>query len=70
MRNLKFLLCIIVLVFTVSCTDNTENLVTNTETTDVKSIGISNGDSLDIPINTINFTGDDEGNGNGSGKGN
>ncbi|WP_442266055.1 hypothetical protein ACSIGC_17510 [Tenacibaculum sp. ZS6-P6] len=75
MRNLKFLLCIVVFVFTVSCTDNTEDLVTNTQTIDVTNSDIGGGDddAIDIPVggNGTNYTGGDEnGNGNDGGKGN
>ncbi|WP_299682295.1 hypothetical protein [uncultured Tenacibaculum sp.] len=75
MKNLKFLLCIVVFVFTVSCTDNTEDLVTNTQTTDVTTMDVGGGDddALDIPIggNGTNYTGNDGGTtGSDGGKGN
>ncbi|SNR16316.1 hypothetical protein [Tenacibaculum jejuense] len=77
MRNLKFLLCIVVFVFTVSCTDNTENLVTNTRTTNASNVEDTDdfGDSINIPIdgtgNGNDYTGGSSGNGGDTGgKGN
>ncbi|WP_299716041.1 hypothetical protein [uncultured Tenacibaculum sp.] len=49
MRNLKFMLCIVVFVFTVSCTDNTEDLVTNTPTINA-TINDTTIDGIDLPI--------------------
>ncbi len=65
MRNLKFMLCIVVFVFTVSCTDNTEDLVTNTPTINA-TINDTTIDGIDLPIDKDpkDGTGSDTGSGN------
>ncbi len=51
MRNLKTLLTIVALfVFTTSCTDNTDELITNTQNTD-----ITNAQSFTPPQSPANF---------------
>lgn len=60
MRNLKLLLLTFVLVFTIGCTDNTEDLVTDT----TQNTEITNPDN----INAFDTGGEDGGEANG-GKG-
>ena len=59
MRNLKLLLLTFVLVFTIGCTDNTEDIVTDT----TQNTEITNPDN----INAFDTGGDEEGN-DGTGK--
>ncbi len=74
MRNLKFLLCIVILLCTISCTDNTENLITDPPPTSAKSIGngIEFTEGIQDPKNGSgdSYTGNDGNNGNDGGKGN
>ena len=64
MRNLKLLLLTFVLVLTVGCTDNTENLVTDT----TQNTEITNTENINAFTNAGSDTGGDE-DGGGATKG-